>query len=72
MTGRAGPGPNERSATPGWFASVAPSVALELLRQVLPREHGRRLVGIELAARVGADRHHLAVVQLGVDGDVER
>ena len=44
----------------------------ELLGQVLPGKHGRGLIGIERISRIGADRHHFAVVQLGIDRDVER
>ena len=45
--------------------------APQLLRQILSGEHGRRLIRIELTPRVRADRHHFAVVQLGIDRHVE-
>ena len=44
---------------------------LQLFRQILAGEHGRRLIGIELIPRVGADRDDFAVVQLGIDRDVQ-
>ena len=44
---------------------------LQLLGQILAGQHGRRLIGIELVPRVGADRDDLTVVQLGIDRDVQ-
>ena len=40
---------------------------LELFRQLLAGEHGGRLIDIELAARVGADRSHFLKVQIRID-----
>ena len=45
---------------------------LQLLREILARENRRRLIGVELIARIGADRDDLGVVQFRIDSDVER
>ena len=72
MTGRAGPGPNSRSATPGVSASVAPTVASSVLRQLLSGKHRGRLIRLELRPRIGADRQHFGEMQIEIDRDVER
>ncbi len=72
ITGRAGPGPSERIATPGSDCSVAPMVSCELAGQILGRQHRGRLVRLELRPRVRADRQHLGEVQVEVDFEVER
>jgi hypothetical protein len=68
MTGREGPGPNDRSARPGSCASVAPTVALQLQREILPGQHRRRLIRVKLVPRLRADRHDLPEVQFRIDG----
>ena len=44
---------------------------LGLDREVLARQHGGRLVGLERIARLDADRDDLGVVELGLERDVE-
>jgi hypothetical protein len=43
---------------------------LERLGQLLPAQHVRRLVGVELVARVRTDGGDLAVMQFGIDSHV--
>ena len=71
MTGRAVAGPKVRAATPGWLSSVAPSDISSCLLELLAREHGRRLIRLELASRLGADRDHFVKVQLGIDAHID-
>ena len=71
MTGRDGVGPSERCATPGSVLSSSPSEDSGLDRQILARQHGGRLVGLERIARLDADGHDLGVMELGLERDVD-
>ena len=64
-------GPNSRIATPGDSDSVAPTVASRILRELLSVQHRRRLIRLELRARIRADREHLGEMQIEIDRDVE-
>ena len=74
-TANDGPG-RRRPEAPGGDARLAlqrrTQRHLELLRQLLPRQHGRRLERLELAAGVGTHRQHFLEVQLRIDEHVER
>ena len=70
MTGRDGPGPKDRSATPGCCDSVAPSVACSCLADPA-RQDGRRLIRLELVPGVRTDRHDFAVMQFRVNRHIQ-
>ena len=67
MTGRDGAGPKLRTDDARLILERRAERALELLRQLLSGEHRGRLEGVELAARLGADRRHLLKMEIGID-----
>ena len=72
MTGRDGAEPEAARRDAGLVLERRAERALELLGQLLARQHRRRLERVELAARFGAHRCDFLEMQIEIDAQLDR